>query len=355
MSLNSNELRAFLDEYEKYAVNVLNPTQDEIRALFGEWKDSAYWSWATPLSRLPAPSPVHHSRTRVKRPESVVDKILRKPEMFSDRFSLSSIASMRDAVAGRVVVYFLANLPLIDREIRQSNVLELSALEPPIAYLSEEVWRRLSLTELERRDRDSGYASVHYIVRFRESAIPKEHRPWFEIQVRTLAEDLWAELEHLLGYKPNKRTSFAVRKQFKILSSQLNAIDEHFNLLYEELVRFQEEVTFRDNDPLNAENLPAVLSEIGVGCAQSEIDGLLKLLNSRGLSSVGLLREVASYGRLDLIRNTYTRVEGRAPRNFEIVASLAAARDLTETDRVIDAVKTQMDFLRAWDAIKSRK
>ena len=217
---------------------------------------------------------------------------------------------MNKCWAGRVVVYFLSNLPLIDREIHNNELIELSQENPPIAYLSEDVLYRLGLTHLKRGQKDSGYASIHYILRFRTSSVSKDQRPWFELQVRTLAEHLWGEIEHILGYKPDKRTSFAVKKQFQIISSQLSSIDEHFNLLFEELSRFQEEVTYRDSDPLNAENFPAVLSEIGAGCAQKEIDGLLKLLNSRGIESVGTLREVATSKCMEIIRNTYWKHEG---------------------------------------------
>jgi putative GTP pyrophosphokinase len=259
---------------------------------------------------------------------------------------------MHDAVAGRVVVYFLSNLPLIDREIRESEAVEICPDEPPIAYLGQDLAQRLGLGHMRRGTKDSGYASLHYILRFRQSSVPSEQRPWFEIQVRTLAEDLWGEIEHVLGYKPEKRTSFAVRRQFQIIGSQLTAIDEHFNLLFEELSRFQEEVTFADTNPLNAENLPPVLSELGIGCAQKEIDGLLKLLASRGSRTVGDLRDGGSPRRLEIIRNTYRNSEGRPPSNFELVAGIAAMRGLTDEHDMVAALRAQIDFLNAWEKLK---
>jgi len=164
---------------------------------------------------------------------------------------------------------------------------------------------------------------------------------------------VWGEIEHVLGYKPEKRTSFAVRKTFQILSSQLTAIDEHFNLLYEELSRFQEEVNYPDTNPLNAENLPPVLNDLGIGCAQREIDGLLKLLASRGFRSVGDLRKEASERRLEIVRNTFRSSEGREPGNFEVVAGLAAIRGVDDEDGIAAAVREQIAFLEAW--LKMRK
>jgi len=167
-------------------------------------------------------------------------------------------------------------------------------------------------------------------------------------------EDVWGEIEHVLGYKPNKRTSFAVKRQFRIIASELTAIDEHFNLLYQELSRFQQEGIFRDADPLNAENLPPVLNELGIGCAQSEIDGQLKLLVSRGINSVGELRGNATGHRLESIRRTYRNYRDRPPTDFETVAAVAAIRDIDDMNeaKIEDAIKGHIDILEAWLGLK---
>jgi len=348
----SVDLIQFLEDYEQYAIDVLIPTKNEIEILFRSWTDTAFWGKYPQPSRLPSPSPIQFVKARKKRPESVVDKILRHKAFFTDGLTIDSVRAMNDAVAGRIVVYFLANLPLIHREILNTEVLEVSTENPPAVYLSEDLTRRLGFTDIRRVHKDSGYASIHYILRLRESSVPKEKRPWFELQVRTLAEHVWGEIEHILGYKPDKRTSLAVRQQFQIISSQLTAIDEHFNLLFEELTRFQQEVTFVEGDPLNAENLPAVLRDINVGCAQKEIDGLLKLLNSRGIETVGMLLDVATVARMDIIRNTYRGQDGRSPDNFEVVASLAAIKGMEEQEKIVEAIRTQINFLKAWEEIK---
>lgn len=351
--MESEKHREFLDDYKRYVREVLLPTNQEIQKLFKEWKDPTSWAHHARTTRLPVPSPVQRTVSRIKRPESVVDKILRKPSLFPEGLSINSVKTMGDAVAGRVVVYFLTHLPLIDKELRYSETLEISAVDPPVAYLTQDLLERMGLNHIRRMTKESGYASIHYIVRFRSSVVPSKERPWFELQVRTLAEDVWGEIEHCLGYKPNKRTSFAVRKQFQIISSQLMAIDEHFNLLYEELTRFQEEAIFRDADPLNAENLPAVLSELGITCAQREIDGLLKLLISRGVQTVGQLREGGDSRTLDVISKAYKNLEGRLPTHFELIAAIAAAQGMQEESEITEAIKAQIDFLKAWEKLKS--
>ncbi len=350
--MDPSEQAQFLQVYADYIRRTLFPARDQIKGLFRTWKEPTFWARHTSRTRLPSPSPIQRAFPRIKRPESVVDKILRKPSAFPDGLTLRSVQTMHDAVAARIVVYFLSNLPLIDRELRESELVEISKDSPPIAYLTENLAHRLGLGDLQRSRKDSGYASIHYVVRFRCSGASGAESPWFEIQVRTLAEDLWGEIEHVLGYKPEKRTSFAVRKQFQILSLQLTAIDEHFNLLYEELSRFQEEVIFADTNPLNAENLPPVLNELGVGCAQKEIDGLLKLLASRGFQCVGDLRKGCVGARLEIVRNTFRNAEGREPGNFEVVAGVAATRGIENETEIAVVVKEQIAFLKAWMKLK---
>jgi putative GTP pyrophosphokinase len=351
--MDSEGQSKFLEEYADYVRNVLVPTRNEIKGLFREWKEPGFWARHARRTRLPSPSPIQRAFPRIKRPESVVDKILRKPSEFPSGLTVDSIRRMQDAVAARIVVYFLSNLPLVDHELRETQALEISEESPPIAYLNQDLSHRLGLSELQIERKESGYTSIHYIVRFRRSAVPEDKRPWFEIQVRTLVADLWGEIEHILGYKPEKRTSFAVRKQFQILSAELSAIDEHFNLLFEELSRFQEEVTYADSNPLNAENLPPVLNEMGIGCAQREINGLLKLLASRGFRTVGDLRRELTGPRLESIRNIFHGVKGRVPNNFEIVAAVAACRGIEDPNKIVAAVKEQIAFLDVWGQLRS--
>lgn len=349
---NSVHFRNFLEQYQHYVHYVLEPTYDELKTLFESWESALFWDKYSSKGKLPTPSPIQRTILRIKSPESVVDKILRKSEDYPENLSFDSLKKMSDALAGRIVVYFLSDLPLIDREIQNSEVLEISQVEKPVAYLSRDLIARLGLTHIESQQKESGYTSIHYVLRFRDSKVPATNRPWFEIQVRTLVGDIWGEIEHILGYKPGKHTSFAVRKQFQILASQLTAIDEHFNFLYTELSRFQEIVSYDEGNPLNAENLPAVLNEIGVNCAQKEIDGLLKILSSRKINTVGELLTGGTTTRIETIRNVFIGHTGRTPTNEEIVSSLAAIKDIDDENAIVEAIKARIDYLDTWSKVR---
>jgi putative GTP pyrophosphokinase len=361
LDTSSDTIKGFLEQYKNYVETVLAPTRKEIQSIFGQWRKPGYWEANSPPDRsveqkVASPAPVQRVHMRIKRAESVVDKILRRPDVFEDGLVPASFRKMNDTLGVRVVLYFLCHMPLIDRELTRklATQLEVSNDYKPKAYLGEDLTKRLALLHLDRAQKESGYASIHYILRLKDSRVPLEDRPWFELQVRTLTEDTWGEVEHLLGYKPGKRTTFAVRKQFQIISKLLGAIDEHFNLLFEELSRFQAEVEYKETDLLNAETLPPELATLGLGCAQNQIDGLLKLLTSRNVSTVLSLRNLAQQTSLEIIRNTYTLVKGRPANNFEVVANLANLAGCNQEAEQIERIKEWIAFLDTWEELKDK-
>ena len=357
MNYDPKQLRQFLSLYQEYVDKTLKPNEERLRETLNDWRVPSYWAAHTQRStNQSVRSPIHRTKVRIKRPESVVDKVYRKGSSFPDGLAANSFFNMYDTLGARIIVYFLSDLPVIDRHLRELDEIELSSSQPPVAYLAEDLYRSLKLDKCKREDKDSGYNSIHYIARFRNPlAINGAKMPWFEIQLRTLAEDVWGEVEHMLGYKPDKKTNLAVKNQFRVISKQLSAIDEHFDFLHRELSRFQEEGRPKDPDLLNAENLPGVLSEAGVGCAQGEIDGMLKVLNSRGVDTVELFREAATKARLDLVKGVYRERKGRAPGDFETVACLAAIAKVHEIKEQRDLVESQILFTDYWDEYKHQR
>jgi putative GTP pyrophosphokinase len=352
MANESGRLVAFLEAYEAYVKQVLQPTQAEIRKALEPWQEPDHWEKYKRTSRIPIPTPVRMTLSRIKRPEQVVDKISRKPWRFPAGLQPESFRAMHDTIGVRVVVFFLSHLPLIDRELRGSDVFEISDREPPMAYMSAAKVKELSLNGMRQEDKESGYSSLHYCLRLRRSVVPDGARPWFEMQVRTMSQELWCAMEHHLGYKPGKRTNVTSRRQFKILSAMIGAIDDHFNLLYDELNRYQEEQSYEENDPLDVENLPPVLAEAGISCAQRDINNILKFLYSRGVELVADFRDVATPRRLTMIRNTFLSVSGRLPTNLETIATLAAIRGAEDEAEEYERIRSQIAFRGAWDTIK---
>ncbi|MCP4549942.1 MAG: hypothetical protein GY835_26085 [bacterium] len=349
----AQRLNEFLSEYARHVKDVLQPTQLEIRELFAAWQNPDYWTKYKSIDRIPIPTPVRTTMSRIKRPEQVVDKIFRKSEEFTAGLSPASYYQMRDTLGVRILVYLNSHLPLVDRELRNVPWLEVSEEEPPMAYFGSQTTPVPGLEHIETLEKESGYTSIHYNLRLRDSKVPAIKRPWFELQLCTLGQEWWGTMEHHLGYKPSKGTHMAAKRQLRVLSRMIGAIDENFNLLYEELKRFQEETTYEADDHISAETLPPLLAELGISCAQRDINNILKFLISRGIELVKDLRQIATPNRLAIINNTYLAEIGRAPLNLEVIAALAAMKNIPCDEKATrKAVSAQIAYRGAWDSIR---
>jgi putative GTP pyrophosphokinase len=340
----ADELKKFLAEYEQYKREVLKPAHDELNAFLKSWEKPEYWDKYTIGNGVATPSPIRMTMIRIKHPEKVVDKIFRKSELFPKGLSLASLHHMYDAIGVRVIVYFSSQLPLIDRELRSSNMIEISEDSPPKAYIDTDILGRLGLLHIEQKYKESGYSSIHYTVRLRDSSVPEQKQPYFEIQVRTLAQELWSELEHVLSYKSENRTHFSAKRRFQILSKEVGVIDEHFNLLYEDLIHNQEIASYKDSDTLTFENSPKVLMEIGVKCALTQLNPILNILFSRDINTIEDLLKIATPRRLVTIRNTYISTIGHAPDNLELISALAALKGAQTKEIEIERLKSQINY-----------
>jgi putative GTP pyrophosphokinase len=350
----ASQFRLFLQEYESYIKKVLKPEHRRIRAFFDRWREPYYWAKYAKGSGTSYPNPIRNLFTRIKRPEKVVDKILQKPEEYPEGISPKSFYKMHDCIGIRIIVYFLCQLPYIDRELRSSSAVEISTELPPEAYLSRDLMSRFGLAHIAHKEKESGYASVHYVVKLNTKTNKEVFHPWFEIQVRTLAQELWSEMEHILAYKAIQQANFSAKRRFQILSSQINSMDEHFNLLYEELVRNQEKEKFEEDDELSPENLAYALSLIGIRCAQQDFSTIISLLKSRGIKTIDDFVTLATPVRLETIRNTYITVTGRSPDNFEIIASLGALKGIHPNDNETQHIESQIEYSRFWNKFRKQ-
>ena len=93
--------------------------------------------------------------------------------------------------------------------------LRTQLYEKPVAY----TWDPESAKHFENLDlrtdvRDTYYTSIHYVVRPNNQI---ENAPCCEIQVRTLFEEIWGEIDHHINY-PHPTKIFACKEQLRVLA-----------------------------------------------------------------------------------------------------------------------------------------
>lgn len=166
---------------------------------------------------------LHSIYFRVKDLERLEEKLSREGKHYG------SLREVTDLLGIRVVTYFADDVDRVVEMIDQEFTVDTA----------HSVDKR-STTEADR----FGYLSVHKVVQFsdRRLALPEYRRYeglFAEIQIRSILQHAWAEIEHDLGYLAHEMPPH-LRRKFSILSGMLELVDEEFKELRDELARHEE-------------------------------------------------------------------------------------------------------------------
>lgn len=159
---------------------------------------------------------IHSIKSRQKDPEHLRDKLHRKQakEQFVTKDTL--LKDITDLNGVRVLHLYLQQFPLIHNEIMKkiNNLEDWKLVEPPRAFTweheSRDFFENLGIaTEV----RETFYTSVHYVVKPNN----EKNAVTCEIQVRTLFEEIWGEIDHSINY-PHETDSIACKEQIRVLA-----------------------------------------------------------------------------------------------------------------------------------------
>lgn len=150
-------------------------------------------------------NPIEHIKTRIKSADSIINKL------YNDNldFNLDNVEKyINDIVGVRIICAFESDVYELIEIIRNSNIIHV-----------------INEKDFITNPKKTGYRSYHLIVEVPVELINEKVMVKAEIQIRTLAMDLWASLEHKLKYKSEYCTEDISKKLIDI-SSQLHVIDE---------------------------------------------------------------------------------------------------------------------------------
>jgi ppGpp synthetase/RelA/SpoT-type nucleotidyltranferase len=173
---------------------------------------------------------VPHSITnREKDPAALREKITREggaDALFNDISDLAGV---------RIIAYFPSDVdkivPLIKKEfiIDPKHSMDKRLSSDPAIF---------------------GYASVHFVVEFRPEMLKLPEYALFdkmkcEIQVRTILQHAWAEIEHDIVYKSPGKIPFRVRRRFACLAGLLEIADREFESLRQDEMAVRQSIQSR--------------------------------------------------------------------------------------------------------------
>lgn len=169
---------------------------------------------------------IHAIDCRVKDRDSLSLK-LNRPDSF-----YGTLEEVTDIAGVRVITYYASDVDrvanIIQREysIDTENSIDKGALLDPDRF---------------------GYLSLHYVVRLSERKSRSSSKQRFsglraEIQIRSILQHAWAEIEHDLGYKSRHAVPRKARRTFSRLSGLLELADQEFDDLLQSLQAYAREI-----------------------------------------------------------------------------------------------------------------
>lgn len=177
-----------------------------------------------------------------------------------------------------------------------------------------------------------GYSSLHYIAKLSEERIQlREYSRYkgivFEIQIRSILQHAWAEIEHDLGYKSASGIPADVRRRFARISGLLELADSEFCAIREQLNSYEQRLpeVIRTNPESAVIDLPTLRVLV-------DSDPDMALLDSTVISEVGGFIESGDSGVLsgdvDRLRllgiNTVDELKVAAKDNIENVRKFSS-------------------------------
>lgn len=160
-------------------------------------------------------NPIEHINTRLKTPESIIQKALRK----NIDLSLSSIKeNMRDIAGIRINCSFNSDIYKLSEMIQKQKDIEV-----------------IEYKDYIKNPKPNGYRSLHLILKIPVFMTDRVEHVFVEMQIRTIAMDFWASLEHKIFYKFDKSVPEEMLKELKEAAESANALDHKMENLHKEI------------------------------------------------------------------------------------------------------------------------
>lgn len=156
---------------------------------------------------------VEHTKSRIKSLDSASKKLKKKGyDLTVDNL----IRYVHDMIGIRIICSFISDVYDIVDIIKSSNEF----------ILKEEC-------DYIKNPKDSGYSSYHLNVLIPLHLEEITEYVEAEIQIRTVAMDCWASLEHKLSYKLPKRVPSDIKKELIDCASEIEKLDLKMQKIYE--------------------------------------------------------------------------------------------------------------------------
>ena len=211
-----------------------------------------------------------HSVThRIKTQESV------RRKLDSKEMAISGLGEIHDLLGLRVITFFPDEVDRVAAVIKKNFKIDTANSVDKRALLDPDRF---------------GYLSLHYVASLSKKRLelPENEKfkgRKFEIQIRSILQHAWAEIEHDLGYHAASTIPDAVRRRFSRLAGLLEIGDDEFERLRDDVVRYQaavgeEVISSPEGVQVNRDSIAAIIAS---DPTVNKLDGELARIATVGL------------------------------------------------------------------------
>jgi ppGpp synthetase/RelA/SpoT-type nucleotidyltranferase len=265
---------------------------------------------------------VHQVSTRAKTVESFARKAS-KPGTDDPTIPKYArpLAQITDLAGGRIIVYVLRDLQTVENAVLQEFV-KLEKIDKGAELVAKGL---------------VGYRSIHYIVKLHENRTNLlEYRDYTdlraELQIRTILQHAWAEMEHDIRFKSEARPDMPLFQRFTALAGLIEVGDREFDQIYELDAKRKQLV--RELAQISEE--PALSSDVKVEPGAEPVSSDLGPQTPRELIGAHQYSDaIIAYNRLiDLQPTQFSHYLGRAKARFLNGDEIGALSDIAAAEQL---------------------
>lgn len=172
-------------------------------------------------------NPIEHIKTRIKTPESIVKKLKR----YGYETSVENMVQYINDIAGvRLICSFTSDIYRLASMIGNQSDLKV-----------------LSIKDYIKQPKESGYKSFHMLVAVPVYLSDSVVETKVEIQIRTIAMDFWASLEHKIYYKFEGHAPAYISEDLKVCADMVSELDEKMLSLNEAIQNCSDSVDEKES------------------------------------------------------------------------------------------------------------
>ena len=159
-------------------------------------------------------NPIEFIKVRLKKNQSILDKLSR----YGLERTLDNLKHINDIAGVRIVCTYL------------DDIYEIANM-----FVSQDDVTLIQIKDYIKKPKENGYRSLHLTIEIPVYFSDSKRRLRVEVQIRTIAMDFWASLEHDMKYKNNVQVPVALKNELKECADIISSTDLRMQKIKNEL------------------------------------------------------------------------------------------------------------------------